>query len=191
MPNQDESDFWAGLTLGQPSITSSLDTYLQEREEEHLSRGMRVLTDAGREAAALPVPAKSGLRVSFLTNIGSVLSYPDPPDPDSGGTVVMVRTAEGDQTGMGDMVFVKWDDGKFMAMHREHLRKAKSNKKLASNFVRTALSLGDLTGFFHASQEDNDLVHKATKDLWSFTKSPDGAFVISRLFDETGDPLKV
>ena len=150
---------------------------------------MRVLTDRGRAAAALPLPADAGMRVSFLVNIGSVMSYPDPPGEHAEGTVVMVRTAEGDQTGMGDMVFIKWDDGKFLAMHHEHLRSAKSNKKRASNFVRKALSLGDLTGFMHTQSNDDDLVHKATEDLWSFSKGDDG-YVISRLFDETGDPLK-
>lgn len=184
-----DDDFWTDLTLGQQKGASSLDSYLQGVEAENLSKGMRVLTDRGREAAALPLPANPGLRVSFLTNIGSVMSYPDPPTGGHEGTVVMVRTAEGDQTSMGDMVFVKWDDGKFMAMHREHLRGAKSNKKRASSFVRKALSLGDLTGFMHTQSNDDDLVHKATDDLWSFSKGDDG-YVISRLFDETGDPLK-
>lgn len=117
------------------------------------------------------------------------MSYADPPGGGEEGTVVMVRTAEGDQTSMGDMVFIKWDGGKFLAMHREHLRNAKSNKKFARNFVRKALSLGDLTGFISSESNDEELVHKATDDLWAFSKTDEG-YVISRLFDETGDPLK-
>ena len=35
-----------------------------------------------------------------------------------------------------------------------------------------------------------ELVHKATKDLWSFKKDGDN-YVIERLFDESGNPLKV
>jgi hypothetical protein len=185
-----EDDFWTELALGQAKAASPLDAYLQDKEEESISRGMRVLTDRGRAAAALPLPANVGMRVSFLVNIGSVMSYPDPPGENAEGTVVMVRTAEGDQTGMDDRVFVKWDDGKFLAMHHEHLRSAKkTNRKRASSFVRTALSLGDLTGFMHGGGEEDDLVHKATNDLWSFEQGNEG-FVISRLFDESGDPLK-
>jgi len=45
--------------------------------------------------------------------------------------------------------------------------------------------------FTPASSGNNDeLVHKATKDLWSFHQDGDN-YVIERLFDETGEPLKV
>jgi hypothetical protein len=184
-------DFWTNFTLGQHKDASSLDLHLQAREEEAAARGIRVLTDKGRSAAALPLPADPGIRVSFIVNIGSVMSYADPPGEGAEGTVVMVRTAEGDQTGMGPMVFVKWDDGKFLAMHHEHLRRAKGGKKFARNFVRKALSLGDLTGFLGTPEETGtELIHKATNDLWSFSQGEDGSYVISRLFDETGEPLK-
>jgi hypothetical protein len=102
----------------------------------------------------------------------------------------MVRTAEGDATSQDDHVFVKWDDGKFLAMHRHHLRAA-SGGKTASTFRRTAASLGDLSDFMRVSNDDNELVHKATRDLWSFEETTGGEFVISRLFKETGEPLKV
>jgi len=36
----------------------------------------------------------------------------------------------------------------------------------------------------------DELVHKATKDLWSF-REDGGQFVIERLFNDSGDPLKV
>lgn len=49
-----DDDFWTDLTLGQHKGASSLDNYLQGREAEAASKGMRVLTDRGREAAALP-----------------------------------------------------------------------------------------------------------------------------------------
>lgn len=56
--------------------------------------------------------------------------------------------------------------------------------------VRVA-RLGDLTQFFSSSRTASDtLVHKATKDLWSLKK--DGSdYVIERLFDDSGSPLKV
>ena len=44
-------------------------------------------------------------------------------------------------------------------------------------------------GDYEPESNDEELVHKATDDLWSFSKGDDG-YVISRLFDETGDPLK-
>jgi len=188
----DDPDFWNDLVLGQQSKTaSSLDDYLQDREAKAWTTGIRVLTDRGREEAALKVPAEAGTRVSFVTNIGSVMTYRDPPDPDALGSVVMVRTAEGDRTGMDDLVFVKFDDGRFLAIHREHLRSASANAKLASTLVRRASSLGDLSGFLRWGTDDSDLVHKATRDLWSFHQTDKGDFVIARLFDDTGEPIKV
>jgi hypothetical protein len=187
----DDDDFWSDLTTGPMGHTaSSLDLHLQRREELAASKGIRVLTDIGREAAALKTPAMPGTRVTFVANLGSVLAYSDPPSPDVPGTVVMVRTAEGHQTGMGDHVFVKFDDGNFVAMHREHLRRAASSTKHASNFVRRVSSLGDLSGFMRASGDD-ELVHKATKDLWSFQQTSEGDYMLARLFDDSGDPLRV
>ena len=46
------------------------------------------------------------------------------------------------------------------------------------------------TMFEQAKTGSSDLVHKATKDLWSF-KQDDGNYVIERLFSEDGNPLKV
>lgn len=185
-------DFWEELVLSQQSRTaSSLDYYLAAREDELANTGLRSLTDKGRAANALVYPASVGTRVSFETNIGSVLSYADPPAPNEEGTVVMVRTAEGDQTGMGGLVFVKFDDGRFMAMHPEHLRAASPTHKTATNFVRRVASLGDLSGFLRWGSDDNELVHKATRDLWRCETDANGGFVISRLFDDCGAPLKV
>ena len=188
-----DDDFWNNFTLSQQSRTASaLDDYLSRREEEVQTAGLRALTDRGRAANALMIPAEAGTRVSFVTNIGSVLSYPDPPAPDAEGTVVMVRTAEGDQTGLGGMVFVKFDAGPFMAIHPEQLRRAAPNSKRASNFAMRVSHLGDLSGFLRwGTDDDNELVHKATKDLWSFESTDGGEFVISRLFDDTGSPIKV
>ena len=48
-------------------------------------------------------------------------------------------------------------------------------------------SLGDLTDFLKIAE--GVLVHKSTNDLWSFAKDADG-YVVSRLFDNSGEPLK-
>lgn len=179
-------DFWNDFILGQHKEASSLDTYLSSKQQSELM----LLTDRGRAESALSDKALvAGTRVEFITNLGSVLTYPDPPTPHTEGTIVMARTADGDTTHQGDMVFVKWDDGRFMASHREHLRRAPTNTKRASAFVKRVSSLGDLTDFM-ASSED-DLIHKATQDIWSVSHDDKGDVVISRLFSETGEPLKV
>lgn len=184
------SNFWDELVLGQQSKSaSSIDEYLSGKPSD--PTGIRTLTDEGRAAAGLHAPVDAGTRVSFETNIGSVLSYPDPPAPNTEGTVVLVRTAEGDATSQGGFVFVKWDDGRFMAMNPIHLRGAGPNQKRASGFVRRAHSLGDLSDFLRTSTDSNELVHKATRDLWSFEQNDEGEVVISRLFKENGEPLKV
>jgi hypothetical protein len=185
----EEDELYGGIQMGH---TSSLDAYLQDRTERGIGQTVRRLTDRGRAANALQTPVDAGVRVSFVTNIGSVVAYKDPPASDAPGTIVMVRTAEGDQTGMDGMVFVKFDDGRFMAMDPEHLRLAASNNKVASGFTRRVGSLGDLTGFLRwGGEDDHELVHHATKDLWSFETTDRGDFVISRLFDDSGEPLKV
>jgi len=49
-------------------------------------------------------------------------------------------------------------------------------------------SLGDLTDFLKSA--DGKLIHKSTNDLWSYNKDADGNFLVSRLFDDEGEPLK-
>jgi hypothetical protein len=86
---------------------------------------------------------------------------------------------------------VKFDAGQFMAIHPEHLHAAAPNRKRASNFAMRVSSLGDLSGFLRGGDNNNnELVHKATKDLWAF-ENMGNSFVISRLFDDSGEPLKV
>lgn len=48
-------------------------------------------------------------------------------------------------------------------------------------------SLSQLNGFIRVA--DDTLVNKSTKDLWSLRKEGEG-FVIERLFQENGEPLK-
>ena len=55
--------------------------------------------------------------------------------------------------------------------------------------VRVA-SLGDLTNFLKVSSGSNTLIHRSSKELWSFQKDADGAFLVERLFDDNGQPLK-
>lgn len=187
-----DDDFWNDLLLGQQSKTaSSLDAYLQDREAGAANAGLRALTDKGRAANAFLLPADAGTRVAFISNIGSVLQWRVPPANGAEGTIVMVRTGEGDQTSLNGLAFVKFDSGAFLQVDPEFLRRASSNTKLASGFSRRVGSLGDLSGFLRWGNDDDELVHKATRDLWSFETTDGGDFVISRLFDDTGEPLKV
>ena len=57
----------------------------------------------------------------------------------------------------------------------------------SANDIRCA-SLGDLTEFLKVAE--GKLIHKSTKDLWSFQKDADGMFVVTRLFDDSGEPLR-
>lgn len=49
-------------------------------------------------------------------------------------------------------------------------------------------SLADLYAFTRV--DDNHLVHKATKDLWSLEAGDDGSITINRLFDGSGNPIR-
>jgi len=170
--------------------TGAIDHVLQGRTIEGASTtALRELTDASRAANALKLPVEAGTRVAFKHNLGSVLAYATVPADE--GTVVTVRSANGDVTAHDGMVMVAWDDGIFLPVHPEHLRLAGVNKKRAGAVRMSFVSFGDLSSLFEqAKNGSDDLVHKATKDLWSFKES-DGEFVIERLFSEDGNPLKV
>jgi hypothetical protein len=66
---------------------------------------------------------------------------------------------------------------------------SRSELPLSVSMVRVA-SLGDLDDFLKLSSDSNTLIHRPTKELWSFKKDADGAFLVERLFDENGQPLK-
>jgi hypothetical protein len=189
------SDFWAEMQ-GAYASDSAIDEHLQDQniESEHFTQ-VRELAQAGKRGLKLPV--KAGARVRFVANLQSVLTYPDVPDENVEGTVVTVRSAQGDTTSHDERVFVAWDDGKFRPILSEHLRRARSNKRHAKS-VRIVTSDLDALGIMFApamglgitAAVGDDLVHKATKDLWSFKQDGD-SYVIERLFKETGEPLKV
>lgn len=174
------SKFWENGGFFVPATAGSLDS--------HLSGNSMVQDYArGRKASG---PVASGTRVAFSGTLSALISYPDPPERGETGTVVMVRTAMGDATEQDGMVFVKLDSGRLAALRREHLLRASSTNRTANAYRMTVTAMGDLTEFMKSAGGDDDLIHKATKDLWKLSKSG-GEFVIERLFDETGNPLKV
>jgi len=139
-----------------------------------------------------PAPLLSGTRVSFVSSAEAMLAYSDFPTPlrgqvDAEGTVVKVRTASGDVTALDGRVFVMWDDGLLRAVAAHHLKPAPPLLRQASSVMVTATSLGDLTSFFLNGH--NELVNKSTQDLWSYRKEGE-TYVVERLFDSDGSPLK-
>lgn len=173
------------------TVDSAIDTVLQDRTlEGPNATSMRTLTEKFRNANALELPQPAGTRVKFLANLGSVLSYEDIPSGNLEGTIITVKTAEGKATHREGRVFVLWDDGKFRPIMAEHLRLASQRTRVANVMRMVTANLGDLSGLFKSSEREDELIHKATKDLWSFRQEK-GQYVIERLFDDTGKPLKV
>ena len=151
---------------------------------------MQALTEMGKKVKGLQVPQIAGTRVRFVASLGAVLTYDNVPDPEIAGTVITVKTADGPLTDLDGRVFVAWDDGEFRTIQAEHLRLAGPSRKHASTVRMFVSNLGDISGLFKNASNGEELIHKATKDLWSFKQNGDG-YVISRLFDDTGKPLKV
>jgi len=199
-------DFWENLIGGHTNTTvvGAIDQHLSGKANGEDFESVRNLTDKFREANALELPVAAGARVSFTGTLGAYLSSENTPKQGAEGEVVKVRSANGDVTSHDGKVFVKWDDGEFRPVYATFLRKAKKAKAKKANIrfgdptvlgripgevtrIRVA-SLGDLTSFLKVAE--GTLVHKSTKDLWSFSKDADGGMVVERLFDDTGEPLK-
>jgi len=176
-------------------IESGIEEFLEGTPfEGEQYTSVRELTDKERSKRALLLPVDAGTRVRFVANLGSVMTYPDVPGEGVEGTVITVRTAHGDSTSLEEKVFVMWDDGKYRSVFAQHLRPSHNKNKHARNVRMVVSDLGDLSAFFEparvGSGKGEDLVHKATQDLWSFRQEGE-QFVIERLFTEDGDPLKV
>lgn len=172
--------------------SGAIDTLLEGRVMEGAtSHSMQNLTDKGREAAALKLPVEAGTRVTFVANLGSVMAYSDIPGDGVGGTVITVKTVNGNSTSWDGRVMVSWDDGKFRPVSALHLRSANVVRKQAKMVRMVVSNLGDISSLFGPTKVGggDELVHKATKDLWSFKQDGEG-YVIERLFNEDGNPLK-
>lgn len=187
-PNDIPDDLYAG----DPSLDFS-GMYLSAASSDGTApetriKGRTSVREVVARTAAVAYPPVTGTRVSFSTELEAVLSYPNPPDGGTTGTVVTVRTASGDVNHHAGMVFVRWDDGRMMQVYATHLNPSSGRQRVADAVARRVAGLGDLGDFLKLAKDT--LVHKATKDLWSLKKVGE-EYVIERLFDETGDPLKV
>lgn len=200
-------DFWNNLINGHAvtTVTGAMDTHLAGKAHGEDFESVRNLTDKFREANALELPVAAGTRVSFIGTLGAYLSDTNTPPEGMEGEVVTVRSANGDVTAHDGKVFVKWTDGEFRPVYATFLRAAKKKAQKKANIrygdpsdalgripkgvnrIRVAC-LGDITSFLKVAE--GTLVHKSTKDLWSFTKDADDGLVVERLFDSNGEPLK-
>lgn len=245
-------DFWTTVATGHTTtvLAGGLDEHLAPTNP---ALTVRHLTDKLRTQNALPLPVKSGTRVAFAGGLGAHLTYDSVPADGSFGEVVTVKSAHGNITEHDGKVFVQWDDGKFRAIHAQHLRRAGKGKKASdlkadfekvkalaekkpdNEFLMSLLkqmadegfaptdkqmavvkkiegevkematmqkelkslekkasfrvaNLGDLTDFL--KKAEGKLIHTSTNDLWSYAKDADGNFLVSRLFDDAGEPLK-
>lgn len=179
------SNFWETEDGFQTLVSGSLDTHLASTPRT----SVRSLVAGHSEG--VPTDAAAGTRVAFVGKLSALLCYASPPPHGSSGTIVTVRTAMGDTTNHEGLVFVRWDAGGLSGIHAEHLVHLGSTERVANSpYRRVVSSLGDLDDFLRVASDGPDLVHKATKDLWSLSVSG-GDYVIQRLFDETGKPLKV
>lgn len=175
-------DFWTSLTSSHWAKKGSMDMFLAG--------------DAPTPDPVIEAPtdqqAPVGLRVAFKGSLESLMSYRHPPQPGMEGTVVMVRTAMGDRTGdMSGRVYVKWDNNHFEPILARHLTLASQNRKKASSVAKMSKGAMDLNEFLKLGGDSQDLVHKATQDLWSLKTSPQGEVYLARLFNEDGQPIKL
>jgi len=188
------SDFWKSLSLNSERTGSTIDTFLSDAVETRMHgrsmngpevTSLQALTDKEiTKYAGLRVPVLTGTRVKLVRKLQAALTYDQIPRDGVAGTVVTVKTAQGTANMVDDRVFVKFDDGTFGSYHTAHLKETVSSKT-ASTVVMASMDLDD----FLMGKEANELIHKSSKDLWSFSKGAEG-YRLERLFDDTGSPIK-
>ena len=178
---------WEILAEGTSSANyvQGMDAHLNGEKFE----SVQDLTDSVQSKRALELPAPAGTKVSFQGTLAAYMCYDDPPVNGMSGEVVTAKSANGAVTSFEGKVFVRFDDGKIRSIYAEHLTPV--SNKVATKKVGSfkVASLGDLTNFLKVAE--GKLVHKSTKDLWSFQKDADGNITVERLYDDNGEPLKL
>lgn len=185
--SSDKKGFWDEFIDGfSTKEAAAIDGFLDGGKELNGPQftSVREVAEGNKKAASF----QAGSRVAFERSLEAQFSYEDIPPEDVKGTVVAVRTAHGTATidPMSNRVFALWDDGKVRSFEPRHLERL--TEKQAANYRIVVADRMDLSALFYASGED--LVHKATENLWSLKQGEEG-FVLERLFSEDGKPLKV
>lgn len=186
--NEIPEDLFAGdasLDFTGMYLNASNQTPVESRIKGKTS--VRELVSQTQSEGIVAYPPVTGTRVAFSSSIEAMMAYHNPPDGGGLGTIVTVRTASGDVNHHAGKVFVRWDGGRMMPIYATHLRAASGRQRTADAVSRRVASLGDLGDFLKMSKDT--LIHKATRDLWAFKKVGED-YVVERLFDESGDPLK-
>lgn len=171
------------------AASGEMERFLSDRSPTH--KNVRALLSPRNTPllSDLKKPLMAGMRVAFVETTNSLLVYPTAPGAGVAGTVVRVRTSSGDGTVHGGMAHVRWDTGKFQSVFLEHLTFAPKSARAAQ--IRVASRVGnvlDIPKFFRVAA-NGDLIQKSSQDLWSLRETG-GSYVIERLFDVSGGPLK-
>lgn len=171
------------IIFGSNFKTASMDSVLNTKISD--------LTDSGRKARR-ERSFEDGTRVVAHTNNGVVIPG-QLPIAGTKGTIVSVRTANGDVTQLDGESFVRFDGkDKIERIPNEFLRVASMRvANLDDHFIVLSGPSSLLDGLSLTAASETTLIHKATKDLWSVSVSNDGTYDVERLFDEDGNPLKV
>lgn len=191
------SDFWESLISGHAvGKKSSMDDHVGPNKRASSIRSVVANSDT---------PLPEGTRVRFSSDLSANMTYEASPKPSEQGTVVARPTSLGVVTGHHGKVFVAWDTSGEIPVFSSHLEdeietqdeefpeyfEGDPTTKLGRIDPRIrkikASGLGDLSSFLKVSS--SALIHKSTKDLWSFSAGDDG-LVVERLFDDNGKPLK-
>jgi len=160
-------DFWTKLASGNTRtvLAGSMDAHLSGKSIDDIFSSRAAFVEGVLRSSFLPDEVLDGTNL-FLT-------------AEKGKYIVHTR-------------FQKWFASKYLAkaerVFEEMLlgKLPRHHSKMASA-IRVA-SLGDLTQFL--KRADGKLIHKSTNDLWSYSKDADGNFLVERLFDDEGEPLK-
>lgn len=171
------------------SAEGEMERFLSDRSSQHRSVRDRVKPSTAQILANSRLPLRAGLRVAFVENTSSLLTYASAPDHGATGTVIRIRTSSGDGTTHGGMAHVLWDGGTYQSIYLNHLTYAPKSARASTMRVASRVAnVQDLPRFFRVAS-NGDLVHKSSRDLWSLTETS-GQYVIERLFDVSGGPLK-
>jgi hypothetical protein len=182
-------EFWKQFTEGFQVAATLPDGSVHAKGKSLGDSSFRAVRQSLASKEELRSPVEAGTKVAFVATLSSIMAYDTAPSPEDEGTVVLVKTASGDVTEMDGLVFVKWaSTQKIQRVYFEHLKLLKGSKRTATSHKIRVASLGDLSDFLRIGSET--LVHKATQDLWSVKRDTQG-YVIERLFDDDGTPLKV
>lgn len=191
---EDESDARMMLANGPEYVSTYLNNTPGNALESRHFKAVQAITAKARAAAAsvgVSTNLKAGTRVAFVATAESLFSYKNPPDPGMGGTVVTAKVAGSHVTSHEGRVFVRWDDGKLRATLAQHmtLHEKQASRKASKNRIRVGSSLDAILGEYLKVSNDT-LVNRSSRDLWGVTQD-EGGYVISRLFDDQGEPLKL